>query len=117
MKRKEILKPMQATAMVLTLILGAAPTFADDPVKVDIFNFVRAESDGQMKGYADQGAFGQFVHNRDPYPVKQEDQVTIRGNRDTLYSFAVFDLTTPVTITKPGSPDRFQSILAVTQDH
>lgn len=70
-----------------------------------------------MRGYADRGAFGKFIHNRDPYPVKLEDQVTIRGNRDTLYSFAVFDLTNPVTITKPPSPDRFQSILAVSQDH
>lgn len=98
-------------------ILFPSLALGNDPQKVDIFNFVRAESDGQMQGYSDRGAFGKFIHNRDPYPVKLEDQVTIRGNRDTLYSFAVFDLTTPVTITKPPSPDRFQSILAVTQDH
>lgn len=99
------------------LLLAAPSSFAEDLKKVDIFNFVRAESDGQMKGYADQGAFGKFIHNRDPYPVELDKQVTIRGNRDTLYSFAVFDLTTPVTITKPASPERFQSILAVNQDH
>ena len=95
----------------------ATSALAEDAVKVDIFNFVRAESDGQMKGYAEQGALGKFIHNRDPYPVELDKQVTIRGNRDTLYSFAVFDLTQPVTITKPESPDRFQSILAVNQDH
>lgn len=104
-------------AASLSALAMASPAFAEDPAKVDIFNFVRAESDNQMQGYADKGAFGQFTHNRDPYPVELDQQVTIRGNRDTLYSFAVFDLTTPVTITKPESPDRFQSILAVNQDH
>lgn len=109
------LRHIAATAAVS--LTCAAPVFADEPAKVDIFNFVRAESDGQMQGYADKGAFGKFSHNRDPYPVELDEQVTIRGNRDTLYSFAVFDLTTPVTITKPESPDRFQSILVVNQDH
>ena len=36
--------------------------------------------------------------------------MAIEPNRDTLYSFGVFDLTEPVTITLPDSGDRYQSM-------
>ncbi len=37
--------------------------------------------------------------------------------RDTLYSFGVYDLAAgPVTVIKPESPDRFQSLLVIDQD-
>ena len=89
-------------------------TMAADQVNVG--NFVRAESDMQMKGYVEKaGSVGTLMHMREPYSV--EHQVTIRGNRDTLYSMAVFDLNTPATIIKPDSPDRFQSLLVIDQDH
>ena len=112
-----IKEKLLGVAVLLTIFSFVSPVFADEPIKVDVFNFARAESDNQMKGYAEGGAFGKIRHNRDPYPVELDKQVTIRGNRDTLYSFAVLDLTTPVTITKPESHDRFQSILVVNQDH
>jgi hypothetical protein len=38
-------------------------------------------------------------------------------NLDTLYSVGVFDLTTPVTIVKPESEGRFQSMMVINQDH
>ncbi|MCA9267612.1 MAG: DUF1254 domain-containing protein [Planctomycetales bacterium] len=83
---------------------------------VTIKNYVRAESDVQMRGYAQKaGGVGKLLHMREPYSV--ENQTTIRGNRDTLYSMAVLDLTTPATITKPDSPHRFQSLLVISQDH
>jgi len=102
----------------VTAIVGTAfaTTVFADGVPVNVGNFVRAESDMQMKGYADKaGGVGVFLHMREPYSV--ENQTTIRGNRDTLYSMVVFDLNTPVTIVKPESPDRFQSLLVVDQDH
>jgi hypothetical protein len=37
-------------------------------------------------------------------------------NRDTMYSFGVFDLTTPVTITKPDTGGRFQSMQVISED-
>ncbi len=83
---------------------------------VNLSNYIRAESDMQFKDYVAQtGAFGKLVHMREPYSV--EHQTTIRGNRDTLYSMGVFDLNSPLTITKPDSPDRFQSLLVIDQDH
>ncbi|MHC4433279.1 MAG: DUF1214 domain-containing protein [Planctomycetota bacterium] len=76
--------------------------------------FVRAESDKYMKSYVDVGGFGKFFHIRTPTPI--DKQKVIRMNRDTMYSFGVFDLTTPVTITKPETGDRFQSMMVVNQD-
>lgn len=102
---------------VFALIVSGSG-LAADPVKVTAFNFVRAESDHQMKGYAERaGGVGKLKHLRDFYPVDPLKQTTIRGNRDTLYSMGVFDLTSPVTIIKPDAPERFQSMMVVNQDH
>lgn len=84
-------------------------------MKVTVDNFVRAETDQTLKRYAAQGAFGKFLHVRQPAPIDKQD--VIRMNRDTLYSAGIFDLTAPVTITKPDSYGRFQSMLVINQDH
>lgn len=84
-------------------------------MKVTVDDFVRAETDMTMKRYVAQGGFGKFLHVRQPAPIDKQD--VIRMNRDTLYSAGVFDLTTPVTITKPDSRGRFQSMLIINQDH
>ena len=84
--------------------------------EVSVANYVRAESDSQLRGYADRyGCFGRLVHSREPYDVTH--QITVRGNRDTLYSFGVFDLTSPVTVTLPEPGGRYQSLMTVSQDH
>ena len=83
--------------------------------QVTVFNFVRAESDMTFDRYVRQGALGSFVHIRQPVPIDRQD--VIRMNRDTLYSAGIFDLTNPVTITKPNPGDRFQSMMLVSQDH
>ena len=57
-----------------------------------------------MKTYIELGGFGKFFNIRTPTPV--DKQKVIRMNRDTLYSFGVFDLTNPVTIVKPESDGR-----------
>jgi len=77
-------------------------------------NFVRAESDKMLKSYVDMGAFGKFLHIPNPTPIDQ--QKVVRMNRDTIYSLGVFDLTTPVTITKPYTGKRFQSMQVVNED-
>jgi hypothetical protein len=106
--------PLRAMLLVAaTLTLGA---LAHAGETVNITNYIRAESDMQFKGYAAKaGGIGKLLHMREPYSV--ENQVTIRGNRDTLYSMAVLDLTTPATVGKPDSADRFQSLLVISQDH
>jgi hypothetical protein len=83
------------------------------PVTVD--SYVRAETDLTFKRYAAMDGFGRMGHVRQPVPIDQ--QGVIRMNRDTLYSFGVFDLTSPVTLTKPDGGGRFQSLLVINQDH
>ena len=102
--------------MAGTALCALAPAQAADAPKVTAFNYVRAESDIQMKGYIEtMDNFGRFHHSRQPYDV--DNQVTIRGNRDTIYSFGVFDLRSPVTITLPETGGRYQSLMVVSQDH
>ena len=98
-------------------IFALAPAQAADAPKVTAFNYVRAESDIQMKDYIENyECFGKFAHSRKPYDVNK--QVTIRGNRDTIYSFGVFDLrSSPLTITLPETKGRYQSLMVVNQDH
>jgi len=99
-------------AIATMMICGAA--YAEVPVTVD--TFVRAETDMTMKRYVDQGGFGKFHHIREPVPLDKQD--VIRMNRDTLYSAGVFDLDAgPVTIVKPDSAGRFQSMLVINEDH
>ena len=76
--------------------------------------YVRAQSDTMFKSYADDGAFGKFSHIRQPTPI--DEQKVIRMNRDTLYSMGIFDLTDPLTLTKPDTGDRYQSMMVLSQD-
>jgi hypothetical protein len=107
---------LQTLLVAGTAIFALESAHAADAPKVTAHNYVRAESDFQMKGYiASLNCFGKFVHYREPYDV--DNQVTIRGNRDTLYSVGVFDLRSPVTVTLPETKGRYQSIMIVSQDH
>ena len=101
MKTQSIVQRTQQALFITGIsIFALAPALAKDSVQVTAENYVRAESDFQMKGYIAQfNCFGKFAHSRKPYDVK--NQVTVRGNRDTLYSFGVFDLMSPLTVTLP----------------
>lgn len=79
-------------------------------------DFIRAETDTYFRRYAVKfNAFGKINHYRTLVPIDQ--QGIIRMNRDTLYSYGIFDLTSPVTIVKPETGGRFQSMIVVNQDH
>jgi hypothetical protein len=84
------------------------------PVNAD--NFVRAETDRMLAGLQrDAGGVNVLSHNRTPASV--DHQTVIRMNRDTLYSFAVVDITAGATITVPDHGDRYVSVMIVNQDH
>ena len=84
---------------------------------VDAYNFVRAETDLQMKGYSSAPfTFGQLTHGRKGYDVNH--QVTLSGNRDTFYSFGVFDISkSDLTIELPDSKGRYMTLMPISQDH
>ena len=94
------------------LFCAAVPAFAAEPVTID--NFRRAETHHYFKTYVDKGCFGKLCNDRSPPPVDKQD--VIRMNRDTPYTAGIFDLTTPVTIVKPDTGKRFQSMLIIDED-
>ena len=106
------LKKIITTAMVLTSLLYAS----EAKKEVTVYDYVRADTDRQLKEYSEMGAFGKFLHNKKPYDI--DNQVTIRANRDTLYSFGVFDLDAgPLTIILPETNGRYMSLHLVNEDH
>ncbi|SEO61653.1 DUF1254 domain-containing protein [Trujillonella endophytica] len=84
--------------------------------RVDADNFARAES---HRMFADlqrsAGGVNRFAHNRTPASV--DDQVVIRMKRDTLYSFAVVDLSAGAAVTLPAAGERYLSVMVVDEDH
>ncbi|MDS9469724.1 DUF1214 domain-containing protein [Paracoccus sp. MBLB3053] len=90
------------------------PASAADRVTVD--NFTRVESDLYFAKFVASGAFGSFLHAREPVPVEKQD--VIRMNRDTLYSYAIADLGAgPATVTLPAADSRFRSLQVINEDH
>ena len=123
--KSRLLQIPSALLIALLSIFALTPAHAQfgptsvhklDYIKVTPQNYVRAESDMQMTGYIKKfDCFGKFAHVREPYDVN--NQITVRGNRDTYYSWSVFDLSSPLTVELPENNGRYQSLMIVSQDH
>jgi hypothetical protein len=110
----------KAIVASLCLIFSPAAVQAQSPsstaVHVTVDNFARAESDNYMVINAAEAGIGKLAHRREPASI--DHQTVIRLNRDTLYSFGVFDLAAgPVTITLPDAGKRFMSLQIINEDH
>jgi len=110
---------LKVLAAAMTLVVAApmalaqAPSGAPVPVTAD--NFARAETDTTMAAYVKDGALGKFLHARTPTPI--DEQKVVRMNRDTLYSFAIFDLDAgPVTLSLPDTGKRYMMAQVIDQD-
>jgi hypothetical protein len=104
-------------SVVLFIAAAHAQSSPGNPIPVTVDNFARAESDRYLSDLAeDAGGLGKIAHHREPASI--DHQTVIRLNRDTLYSFAVFDLDAgPVTITMPDAGKRFMSMQVINEDH
>jgi hypothetical protein len=93
-----------------------SPSPSANTVPVTADNFTRAETDTYFANIVKEaGGPGKFFHLREIEPI--DKQIVIRGNRDTLYSAAIFDLdAAPVTITLPDAGKRFMSMIAINED-
>jgi hypothetical protein len=111
---QQIQKLVGSCAFALGLLGNALPVHAQAvPVTPD--NFPRAETDSYFANLLKGGSLGKFKHNREAASV--EKQTVIRMNRDTLYSFAIFDLEVgPATISLPDSGKRFMSLQVIDED-
>ena len=61
------------------------------------------------------GGVNTFRHNCEPTPI--DEQTVVRLNRDTLYSFAVVDISAGATLTLPEAGDRYISAMIVNEGH
>lgn len=107
-------------SLTVASVAWASGAFAEtqgNTIPVTIDTFIRAETDHYLAANVkDIGALGEFKHARQPVAI--DKQTVIRMNRDTLYSFAVFDLAAgPVTLTLPDAGKRYMSMMVVDQDH
>lgn len=84
--------------------------------RVNVDNFVRAETDRMFHDLQrTAGGVNTWSHNRNPTPI--DEQPVIRMNRDTLYSFAVVDISRGATLSIPDAGGRYISAMVVNQDH
>ena len=105
-----------AITMITALCTTADARAAATPLRVTVDNFRRAESDTYFARFVKQGGFGKLAHERELASI--DDQTVIRLNRDTLYSFGVFDLDAgPVTVTLPDAGKRYMALQVIDEDH
>lgn len=88
--------------------------FDSAPARVTLDDFVRAETDITFGRLVGKSGIGRLVHDR--RPLRPEDVIVVRQCYDFMYTFGVFDLSTPVTVSLPGS-DRYLSLTVINQDH
>lgn len=85
-------------------------------IHVNADNFTVAETHRMMHDLqSDAGGVNRFLHNREPVSV--DKQTVVRLNRDTLYSFAVVDLSEGATLTIPAHGERYLSVMVVNEGH
>jgi hypothetical protein len=100
-------------AATSSVALAQSPSSA--AVSVTIDNYNRAQTDVYFGQTVKAGAFGKFRHGRELAPVVGRG--IVRPNRDTLYSFVVFDFDAgPVTVTTPDAGKRFMVMQVVNED-
>ena len=90
--------------------------------KVTPENYGLAETQVIFNGYLKKMAAvsgtngtGVWLHNKKGADPK--DKKVMRINFDTIYSFAIVDLTEPVTLVMPETNGRYQSAWIITEDH
>jgi hypothetical protein len=104
-----------ALSLAATSSVALAQATSGTDVLVTVGNYNRAQSDVYFGLTVNTGAFGKFVHGRVLTPIDKRG--IIRPNRDTLYSFAVFDFDAgPVTVTLPDPGKRFMLMQVINED-
>ena len=99
----------------VTLVFSQFAFSAGAPVKVNVDNFARAETDMQIGRILKlTGGVNKLVHIRNPTPL--DAQNVIRMNRDTLYSASIVDISKGATVILPDTGKRYLSMQVINQD-
>ena len=104
-----------ASLLAATSSVALAQPPSGTAVLVSVDNYNRAQTDVYFGQIVKAGAFGKFRHGRELAPIVSHG--IVRPNRDTLYSFAVFDFDAgPVAVTLPDAGKRFMVMQVVNED-
>lgn len=82
-----------ALAATLIVLLCSAPSDAREMVTVD--NFVRAETDMTFARYAEQGAFGKFLHIRQQTPIDRHVVRMYQPREEIIKGSSIFPKAQP----------------------
>lgn len=113
------MNPKRCLAIILSLghaaFALAQPVPQAPAVAVTADNYNRAQTDVYFGQTVNAGAFGKLRLGRELAPIANRG--IVRPNRDTLYSFGVFDFDAgPVTVTLPDAAKRFMVMQVVNED-
>jgi hypothetical protein len=110
--------------MMLIVTFGVSAVDTPPRAKTTVVtdeNYALAETDEIMTGYlkkiaaaTNTSGVGVFMHNKKGADPK--DRTIVRINFDTLYSFAIVDLTQDATLTMPETNGRYQSAWIISED-
>jgi hypothetical protein len=111
-------RPIITIALVFSsLLIFGTSAIAGEAVKVNVDNFVRAETstnfDKQLALL--KGEVNTLFHFREPMPL--DEQSVIRSNQDTLYSVVIVDISKGATLSIPETNGRYVSTMVVNEDH
>jgi hypothetical protein len=114
-----IVNPKRCFVIILSLghaaFALAQPVPQAPAVPVTVDNYNRAQTDVYFGQTVKAGAFGKLRLGRELAPIANRG--IVRPNRDTLYSFGVFDFDAgPVTVTLPDAGKRFMVMQVVNED-
>ncbi len=102
-------------AATLLVAMASPVPAAEGPVTVNVENYARAETDMQIgRMLKMNSAVNSWTHNRKPTPL--DKQLVIRMNRDTIYSFAIVDISKGATVTMPKAGERYMSLMVINND-
>jgi hypothetical protein len=106
---------LAAMTLLTASAAASAQTAPPAAMPVTVETYDRAQTDTYFAGVVKAGGFGRFRHGRELSPPVQ--QGIVRGNRDTLYSFAILDLDAgPATVTLPEAGRRYMGMQVVNED-
>jgi hypothetical protein len=111
-------RPIITIALVFSsLLIFGTSAIAGEAVKVNVDNFVRAETAVNFDKTLAllNGEVNKIFHFRKPMPL--DGQSVIRSNRDTLYSAAIVDISKGATLTIPETNGRYVSAMVINEDH
>lgn len=118
MLSRAVYQRVRQFSLLLCALLLNSTSYAEQPISVNVLNYVNAKSSVHFDRILSRGAsFNNWLHNRSLVPISNKPQSARRLNRDTLYSYALVNISEGASFTLPDSGGRYLSVQVINQDH